>query len=269
MAELSARVGTIADYDEYVRLFAQLQIDDPIPSPDDWARDLAPHAIFLAQGDRTVAYAVAQPFGDEAHLLHVVVDGPMRGRGVGRELLLSVGERLRARGCNAVRLNVKVGNEPAIRLYASLGLDVHHRSAVIRLPWSSVARLGASDGVHVRTPAADEDETLGRRHDLIAGQVRSWRERGHGLVVAERAGRDVGFARYSVVGAMPFRAQGPAPARALLEAIRPHAPPAASHIQVVVEGQDDLAATLRDAGGVLLFEIFHMRGPVPGAIRAA
>jgi len=269
MDELCAHPGTVADYDDYVRLFAQLQIDDPIPARETWARELAPHAIFLSRGGRNVAYAVALPFGSEAHLLHVVVDQPERGRGVGRRLLLHVGERLRGQGCEAVRLNVKVGNEPAIRLYASMGFDVHHRSAVVRLPWSALQRMGASDGVAVRVPGAADDEGIERRHDLVEGQLRAWRERGHGLLLAERAGRDAGFARHTVVGAMPFRAQGLAPARALLEAIRPHAPPAATHVQLVLEGQDDLAAALRDAGAVLLFEIFHMRGPVPGASRAA
>ena len=60
-----------------------------------------------------------------------------------------------------------------------------------------------------------------------------------------------------------------AAARALLEAIRPHVPQAASHVQLVIEGQDDLTLALRDAGAVLLFEIFHMRGPLPGTSRVA
>ncbi len=263
MYELSAHEGTAADYDDFARLFALLEIDDPVPPPEIWARELAPNAIFLRSRGRNVAYAVALRFGTEAHLLHVAVDTAARRRGVGRRLLLAAAERMRAQGCTAMRLNVKVGNDPAIRLYARTGLEVHHRSAVLRLPWSALVRLPARSEVTVRAPLPAEDAALEARHDLMTGQLRAWRELGQGMLVAERDGAHVGFARHTAVGAMPFRAERAAAARALLEAIRPHAPPAATHVQLVIEAQDDLAADLRDAGAVLLFDLFHMRGPVP------
>ena len=261
MDELTARVGSAADYEDFVRLHAELHVPDPVPDRAAWAERLAPDALFLATDGGNVAYALAHRYGAVAHVVHVVVDPAFRGRGVGRRLFLMLGERLRAAGCEEVRLNVKVGNEPAIRLYAGLGLEVHHRSAVLRLPWSVVDRLPRRDLPSVRAPAPGEDEVLERRFDLVAGQIAAWRGQGHRLLVA---GEGQGFARFVPgTGAMPFRPGRLPGARALLEAMRPHAPPASTHVQVVVEGDDDLAAALRDAGGTLLFEVLNMRGPVP------
>jgi len=48
---------------------------------------------------------------------------PHRGQGVGRALLESVLEAARAAGCSGVTLEVRADNEPAQRLYRSLGFS--------------------------------------------------------------------------------------------------------------------------------------------------
>ncbi len=260
MSDLSFHVGNAADYPDYVRLFAELQIPDPPVPPEEWAAAWAPHSLFLASGGSNVAYALAHAYGATAHVFHLAVDGAMRRKGLGSALFRALGARLLQVGCTRVRLNVKAGNDAAIQLYAGLGLEVHHRAQVLRLPWSAAGHLphGVAD---VRPVDPAEDAALERRHDLLEGQIARWRERDERLFVA--AGGD-GFARFVPgLGAMPFCAPGTGCARALLEAMRPHAPPAASHLQLVIEAQDDLALALRDAGATLLFEIFQMRGPMP------
>lgn len=260
MDELTAHRGSAADYDDFVRLHAELEVEDPVPDRAAWVKELAPHALFLSRRGRNLAYAIAQSWGQEAHLSQVAVDPAARRRGVGRALLLALAGRLAEQGCERIRLNVKVGNDPAIRLYACLGLEVHHRSAVLRLPWSTTERLPRA-GFEVGAPDPAQDVELERRFDLIAGQIARWREQGDRLFLV---GAGEGLARYVAgLGSMPFRPAGLRMARALLEAMRPWAPPASTHLQVVVEGDDDLASGLRDAGGTLLFQVLHMRGPLP------
>jgi ribosomal protein S18 acetylase RimI-like enzyme len=58
---------------------------------------------------------------DAATVMGVVVDERFRGRGIGRQLLEAVEERMRASGVASVFLNVVINNRPAARLYESLG----------------------------------------------------------------------------------------------------------------------------------------------------
>lgn len=62
---------------------------------------------------------VRAPFGPL--LISLQVDPAVQGRGVGRALTLASLHALRARGESIVALNVTEGNEPAVRLYTSLG----------------------------------------------------------------------------------------------------------------------------------------------------
>jgi ribosomal protein S18 acetylase RimI-like enzyme len=54
----------------------------------------------------------------------VAVDAEHRGRGLGRAAMLAAEERFRGEGCTHIALNVFGGNEPAERLYRSLGFEV-------------------------------------------------------------------------------------------------------------------------------------------------
>jgi len=55
------------------------------------------------------------------HVWTIEVLAPYRRRGIGERLLRELEERLRARGAVEFHLEVKVGNEPAIRLYEKMG----------------------------------------------------------------------------------------------------------------------------------------------------
>jgi ribosomal protein S18 acetylase RimI-like enzyme len=58
---------------------------------------------------------------DDAHLEDLFVDESMRGSGLGRALLEAALERARRRGCARIELYANEANEPALRLYRSVG----------------------------------------------------------------------------------------------------------------------------------------------------
>jgi ribosomal protein S18 acetylase RimI-like enzyme len=58
---------------------------------------------------------------DDAHLEDLFVDESMRGSGLGRALVEAALERARRRGCARIELDANEANEPALRLYRSVG----------------------------------------------------------------------------------------------------------------------------------------------------
>jgi ribosomal-protein-alanine N-acetyltransferase len=68
-----------------------------------------------------VAYGVVAMGAGEAHILNLCVRGDMRGRNVGRQMLLLLLERARQAGMTDVFLEVRPSNLFAIALYQSVG----------------------------------------------------------------------------------------------------------------------------------------------------
>jgi ribosomal protein S18 acetylase RimI-like enzyme len=58
---------------------------------------------------------------DDAHLEDLFVDPEARGSGLGRELVEAALGRARERGCARIELDANEANEPALRLYRSVG----------------------------------------------------------------------------------------------------------------------------------------------------
>jgi ribosomal protein S18 acetylase RimI-like enzyme len=58
---------------------------------------------------------------EDCWLEDLYVRAAARGSGLGRALTLAAFDRARARGCRRVELDVNTENEPALRLYESLG----------------------------------------------------------------------------------------------------------------------------------------------------
>ncbi len=81
--------------------------------------------IFLvAEDSKTAAvfgYAIAIIVLDESEILNIAVAPAVRGSGIGGVLLDSALQQVRARGANAVYLEVRESNESARRLYLSRG----------------------------------------------------------------------------------------------------------------------------------------------------
>ncbi|MGB7904324.1 MAG: ribosomal protein S18-alanine N-acetyltransferase [Steroidobacteraceae bacterium] len=68
-----------------------------------------------------VAYGIVAMGAGEAHVLNLCVDGAVRGRGIGRRMLLLLIERSVQAGMQDVFLEVRPSNLHAIALYQSLG----------------------------------------------------------------------------------------------------------------------------------------------------
>jgi len=68
-----------------------------------------------------VAYGVVAMGAGEAHILNLCVRAELRGRSVGRQMLMLLLERARQAGMEAVFLEVRPSNPHAIALYQSVG----------------------------------------------------------------------------------------------------------------------------------------------------
>jgi ribosomal-protein-alanine N-acetyltransferase len=68
-----------------------------------------------------VAYGVVAMGAGEAHILNLCVRGDLRGRSIGRQMLMLLLERSRQGGMEAVFLEVRPSNPHAIALYQSVG----------------------------------------------------------------------------------------------------------------------------------------------------
>lgn len=68
-----------------------------------------------------VAYGIVAMGAGEAHILNLCVRGDLRGRGVGRQMLMLLLERARQAGVATAFLEVRPSNRLAIALYQSVG----------------------------------------------------------------------------------------------------------------------------------------------------
>jgi ribosomal-protein-alanine N-acetyltransferase len=76
----------------------------------------------VAEMDREiVAYGVVAMGAGEAHILNLCVRGDLRGRSVGRQMLMLLLERARQAGMTEAFLEVRPSNLLAISLYQSVG----------------------------------------------------------------------------------------------------------------------------------------------------
>jgi hypothetical protein len=182
----------------------------------------------------------------------------------------AVAERLREAGCTRWTLNVKVGNTPAIHLYERFGMRNAYRSTALSLPWEGVARLprdGAPVTARLIQPA--EDPAIDAAFAFPPGRIADLRTLGRVLMrlvdPADPADPTVGVASFAPAfpGCYPFAVARPALAAPLLDALRPHARPADTHISLVCERDPELIAAVRAAGARVVHELIHMEGDIP------
>lgn len=79
--------------------------------------------LFLValDGGRVIGTVMAGYDGHRGWLYAVAVDPDARRAGLGRRLVGAAEERLRARGCVKVNLQVRAGNDAAVAFYEALG----------------------------------------------------------------------------------------------------------------------------------------------------
>ena len=265
--ELRAVPAAAEHFAEFVRLRAELGVDDPVPTLETWLAAVAPHAFVLELDGALVAYGWGQPLGRDGYVRHVVVDPAHRGRGFGKRVMAEHARRLRAAGCTHWRLNVLRGNDVAIGLYRALGFEHEYSTWVMRLDAARAAQFARADELaRVRDIDASEDGGVELHFEFPAGLLAMHRERpGRRFVLAESpTGDKLAFAQFdpSYPGCWPLRAREPRFARATLHALLPDLPREAPWIQLVVERDRAVADALRDAGAVLKHEIEHFSGPI-------
>ncbi len=264
------RAARADDYGVFARLFPELRVEDPVPTPEAFAARMVPWTVVLeaeAGGD-AVGYGFWQAYGPTAHVVQVVVDAGVRGRGLGIALMGALAERARERGCARWYLNVKQDNKPAIRLYERCGLRIEQPGWALRTAWSELAALPgadvAADALEAFTPAAEDDAGVAAALRLDAHRIGVLRARPGVLLRALRErGVPVAFAAFDPAfpGVYPLGVARAPLARPLLELLRPHA--REDRLLVTVEGDASLRAALEGAGARVLHRFFRMSAPLP------
>lgn len=257
----TARAGRPDDYPLFVRLVAELDIEDPLPTPDQFAARMLPRLLVLEDGESATGYAWWQPFGATAHVTHVVVDPASRGRGAGRALLDAVRSRALAEGCKRWSLNVKHANRSAIRLYDRCGFAVDHDCWAMTTEWPCLMRLDGAPGTVPFVPIAEDDAELAATLDLDAARLAVMRARpGEVLVGLREGGKLVAFAAFDPAfpGIHPLRAARVELARPLFEALRPHAK--VDRVVLVVDRDVELRDALVGVGARVLYGLHRMSG---------
>jgi ribosomal-protein-alanine N-acetyltransferase len=102
-------------------------------------------------GGEVIAYGVVAMGAGEAHILNLCVRSELRGRSIGRQMLMLLLERARQAGMEAVFLEVRPSNPLAIALYQSVGfVQVGLRKGYYQAP------DGREDALVLRLGLADE-----------------------------------------------------------------------------------------------------------------
>ena len=263
--DIDVRDATAEDYPLFASLFPALGVEDPMPSPEQFAADMLPTVIFAREAEEPIGYACWQVQGPRAHVRHVAVGEGARRRGAGRALMGEIRRRALAAGCSRWFLNVKQSNAAAIRLYEKCGLAIEQEGWAVRVDWSQLASLPEPDGpVTVYAPESDGDATLTARFDERPERLRMLRGR-PGIVVraVREGGAPVAFAAFdpSFSGVYPVRVARVDLARPLFDDLRTHA--RESHVQVFVEGDRSLCDALRACGGRIHMETYRMAAALP------
>ena len=79
---VTSREATPEDHPTFLRLFAELEVDDPPPPLDVWTKAIMPGVSILERAGATVGYGLSFPLGEVGYVFHVVVD-PARGAASG------------------------------------------------------------------------------------------------------------------------------------------------------------------------------------------
>lgn len=262
------RRATVEDYAAFTEMFRELEVDDPVPSAERFARDLVPKILFYERGGRPVGYVAHYSLGRDGYIGNLVVAPHARGARIGEALMRAAAADLRAWGASERwHLNVKVGNAPAIRLYERVGMRPAYPLAALRLAWQAVEHLAVEPGFAASIAGPEDDADLERALGVLQGQLAVMRRRPGRVLIQLRGaqGEPAGIACFDPAfpGAFPFAVARPGLAGALLRAVRPHARPDDTQVNLVVEHHEALADALIAAGAEVRLRLLHYIGPLP------
>lgn len=258
-----------ADYPAFARLFPELGVVDPVPSAQRFTEIIAPQSILARDGEAVVGFAWSRPRGERLHIVNVITDPANRRRGVGRALMHELAKRARAAGFQRWMLRVKPENLSARKLYEGCGMRTVLEGAQLRVAWDDLGRLPSPPaGIATATLTASEDARFERALQLEAGDLSSVRALpGRVFMGAAVQGVPVGCVAFDPAfpGAPVLRARSPSDARALLEALVPHALPPHAGLFVSVEGDPALESALVGVGAEVTMRMLRMEGNVDDA----
>lgn len=262
----STRTATPGDYPAFTRLFAELRVPDPIPSPTVFQLML-PNLIVATAGDEVVGYASWRTYGALVHVVNVVSAPERRGQGVGHALMAGIRERVIAAHATRWYLNVKRDNAAAMALYERHGMTIEGPAWALEYRWSLRENLPHSPPARVVTPnlnevdegdAEDKIGALGIVPDHLAAMAARGR-----IVLGLETDTLVACTAFDphYPGAYPFAMRSPAHARALLDAIYPHRDPTHGDlVRIALDHDEALANLLLDHGATLSFALWRMQG---------
>ena len=258
------RDATASDYGAYVRLVAELGVDDPVPSATRFVDELRARTLVAVDAhDEVIGYVLVEELHGVGYIRNIVSDPARRRTGVGVALMAAARARFLAAGATTWCLNVKPDNAAAIGLYARFGMRTAYRSTILRLP-SGIA-LPPTDLVLAPLPA-ERDADVEPLLRLLPGQLASARTRPSRYVLGLSRGDELlGACVYipAMPGAFPFRLRSPAHAAAFIALLRTFTSiPNAAFLQVGVEDDDALAAEVLRLGAYVQLELLHLRGPL-------
>lgn len=264
------RPADAGDYEAFCRLVPELGVDDPTPSRERFAAEMAPR-ILLAErphpSREVVGYVLFEVLAGVAYVRHLVSAPSARRTGVGRALLHAVAGAARARGASTWFLNVKPDNVAAITLYESLGFRKTYRVHAVRIDWDDVLRVAEDvDGVSIGILPPDDDRAVEAALGLLPGQLASSRAlAGRTFHVARRGEAIAGVSVFDpgFPSTYPFKAASPAIAFALLRAARRHAPPEQTFVNMKLDDLEAVKDAILAAGGTLRLEVRGLEGALP------
>ena len=255
-----------ADYEPFVRLFAELRVPESPPPKDQWERVMMPRTRVAERRGEVHGYVYTQTFQTTGYLRHIVVDPTVRGQRLGHLLMADAAQHLVNSGCTGWCLNVKPDNVPARALYTSVGMKHAYDSASFEIAWATVLNQRVDPLSRVVSVAADVSGEVEAQFGLPAGQ----------LVEAERLGRIVravrkedewaGLAAFDPLfpGSFPFHARDVRTACTLLQGLFAYARKTDSVIHFVVENHQALAQEMQAIGARPLMRFEHWRGALKG-----
>ncbi|MEZ0319088.1 MAG: ribosomal protein S18-alanine N-acetyltransferase [Pyrobaculum sp.] len=85
------------------------------------------NSYIYIKNNRVIGYVITCIEGDSAHVISIAVDPEYRRQGVGRALLCTALRLLYDGKVSEVFLEVRVSNEPALRLYQDAGFQIYER----------------------------------------------------------------------------------------------------------------------------------------------
>ncbi|NTX06062.1 GNAT family N-acetyltransferase [Myxococcus sp. CA040A] len=265
------RPGRASDYETYVRLFAELGVDEPPPSASMWAHEVAPRTLLVDGPGGVEGYTSTDALGELGYVGQLVVAPSARRRGLGRWLMERVAARFREQGCRSWALNVKRDNVAALGLYTSLGMRRARQGINLKVTRAQVAALPPVPGGLVVVPLEAGDwAPLTGAFGMMPGKLARYATlASHRLLrLAREDGVEeapLGMMDVRSGGAVlfPFFAASLPHARALLEGAFSLLGTSRESMGVVVTDDAPLERILRDAGAGVSLETFELRGALP------